>query len=551
MFIFYEMNMFVCLIISNCNPENDTAILKKTKEEIKMDKNTIKTKFQENLLAYQESTNLLVLKSCIFGAFGGVSFLIFMKVTGILDKIVWDNLIRFIIWECMNVCVPSVYYFVFVKRKKSTVVTKVFMYLLLLCGLVNYLLLLIYIPYRGIWALIFYALFLSAFFLDIWIVGYTIVIGIVFCMIASFISPTFLPETDVVKELIVRAFTFFCAASGAVMVTILSKKLLLRATVNELNANQSFNELDKVMKKANEISKHLTNSGDQIAAMASEQNMASEEMAKTSSSVSNNAVETANQIGLSTKTLNTLVESVEFVLNKIEQLSNSSTKLKAVSDDGKKRMDSLSNKIIRIKEESVNVSRSTKELDEKAKEIDKIVEFIKQIANQTNLLSLNASIESARAGEHGKGFSVVANEIRSLAEQSHQSLLEITGTIGQILDLTGQVDEMMSNSMKMVEDGVEVVNESIKFYDAIHEGISTTQNELDNVKGISIKQLEDSKLANQSMNQINDLANESTISIESIASSLQEEFAASEEMLRVALEVKQTANDLDMTISGT
>ncbi|WP_370522961.1 methyl-accepting chemotaxis protein [Helicobacter winghamensis] len=104
-----------------------------------------------------------------------------------------------------------------------------------------------------------------------------------------------------------------------------------------------------------------------------------------------------------------------------------------------------------------NVNDKTTEVARQAEDIKNIVGVIKDIADQTNLLALNAAIEAARAGEHGRGFAVVADEVRKLAERTGKSLNEIEANVNVLVQ--GVND--MSESIKEQTQGVSQINEAI------------------------------------------------------------------------------------------
>lgn len=182
--------------------------------------------------------------------------------------------------------------------------------------------------------------------------------------------------------------------------------------------------------------------------------------------------------------------------------------------------------------EAVNESSATiTALGESSEEIHSIIQVIKSIAEQTNLLALNAAIEAARAGEAGRGFAVVADEVRNLAARTAQSTQEITGMIERIRSSTEQAVNSMQTGVTRVSDGVALARQAGESINEIRGGahraaevveeISQTINEQSRASSEVAQQVEHiAQMSQQNSRTVNELANAAQ-SLDRVARSMQ------------------------------
>ena len=142
---------------------------------------------------------------------------------------------------------------------------------------------------------------------------------------------------------------------------------------------------------------------------------------------------------------------------KAKELEDSVMAMSESTQKQSKSLEETANAVREITESMQGVDSKAQEVVQQGDDIKKILGFIAEIADQTNLLALNAAIEAARAGEHGRGFAVVADEVRNLAERTQKSL----GEIGASVNLLVQSINDMGESIKVQMEGIEHINESI------------------------------------------------------------------------------------------
>lgn len=505
--------------------------------------------FSKNLSDYHKEINLFVLKVCLSGGILGVLFFCTMKALGILTRLEWDNILKFGIVSVINISVPMLFYFIAVRKTDKKILISIFKYLLITCATVNYYSLVSFIPYYEMWGSIFLVFFLSSFYLEINSVVYAIVLAVAVCAIEIFTgNKYFVPQSDTYTELLVRGLGFSFGAICSIITAVLSKKLLMRSSESEYQSTRAYQNMKEIVGQATAISHNLSEAGISISALADQQNKASEEIAQKSSGMLEQVVETARSVEESTVLVDLLVKNIRSSMEKISVLDESSKSLQHKANEGKMSVNNAVEKITSIKDSVITSSGSARELYAKAKEIDSVVEFIRQIADQTNMLALNASIEAARAGENGRGFSVVANEIKLLAEKSHESLKIISATLGQILLHSKQVDELMEESVANVEEGVEIIRTSDSFYQEIIETLTHTIKMLSEIGKLSESQLNESRSLNSFIQKVSDTAHNTSKSVEGVAASTEESFAASEELMNTANHINKMSGELLSTV---
>lgn len=249
-----------------------------------------------------------------------------------------------------------------------------------------------------------------------------------------------------------------------------------------------------------------------------------ESTANALASVSSQSTATSQQL---VQAIDQIARAATDVAKSSQLAASSSLKAQEFSKQGRSSLEEVLQKTEGIRNAISLSVESIRSLVDRSKDISGMVQVITDIADQTNLLSLNAAIEAARAGEAGRGFAVVASEIRKLADSSQQQAQKISKIIHNILSETGTTQEAAERGRKAVEDGASLIETTHKiFLDIIQQ-----------VEQVAVQ-----------MEGIATAAEETSASTEEVSAQAEEQTASTEEVASQADQLKQVSKSLKVSV---
>ncbi|UTW49703.1 methyl-accepting chemotaxis protein [Bacterioplanoides sp. SCSIO 12839] len=201
-----------------------------------------------------------------------------------------------------------------------------------------------------------------------------------------------------------------------------------------------------------------------------------------------------------------LEQATREIAANIQTVANQSENANRITDEGTQVVERSVSRIANLNEHMAEVSSTIRELHNSSSTIGGVLNVIKSIAEQTNLLALNAAIEAARAGEQGRGFAVVADEVRTLAQRTQESTSEIESIIGKFQQESEAAFAAVEQSQSAVDESVSTAGELDRALVSIRDAISDIQNLSDQVASAAEEQVATNKELGDSMRQIHNIA---------------------------------------------
>ncbi|GMA64538.1 methyl-accepting chemotaxis protein [Alicyclobacillus fastidiosus] len=308
--------------------------------------------------------------------------------------------------------------------------------------------------------------------------------------------------------------------------------------------NQMTLSLRNLINELTSTSLKLGTSSEQFYTSAEETNKAAQQVAMTIQETSSTVGEQAERAKASMTAMEEMSQSVNQIAISAQSVTESAMSTSDIADNGNKSVQSAVKQMNSVGESIEVLSDLVDTVSQRSQDIGRIIGIITQIASQTDLLALNAAIEAARAGEHGRGFSVVASEVRKLAEQSSGAARQIAQFIATMQSDTEQAVKSMHTAQIDVRQGIEAVNTAGISFGHIQMAV---QHVTDQILGVSsaCQQLSASSAqVLDSIRFISDAAWQAAASTETIAASAEEQSATMEDVTESAHRLSQMAEQM-------
>lgn len=313
--------------------------------------------------------------------------------------------------------------------------------------------------------------------------------------------------------------------------------------------NSMKERLQAMIQEISAVSSFVTDRSGELNIAANEVKAASQQGASTMQELSSGAEEQANSASSLAEMMENYLIQVKRATESGEIIKNASNEVLSLTKTGNMLMKESQEQMLVINDiMKTSVSR-VNGLDEQTKQISTLVQVIQDIANQTNLLALNAAIEAARAGEHGKGFAVVADEVRKLAEQVSHSISDITTIVKGIQTESNNVVTSLQTGYSQVEKGTGKIESTGETFQKIYGAVNLMSNNIIDISKNLEQVSESSVLMNQSIENIASVSEESAAGIEQTSAAMTQTNHSMEEISENVQSLADLADQLNSMIT--
>ncbi len=315
------------------------------------------------------------------------------------------------------------------------------------------------------------------------------------------------------------------------------------------NFDDMLANIRNLVTKVRQSSVNLIGSIGKIKTSSESTHSVSEQIATTMQEIAKGTSEQAEEVAYGVDCANKLADGINKVGENVTIVSEFISNTKDLSENGLAVVRLLKKKATQTNDITKKVADDVQSLNIDMKQIKKIVNAIGLIAEQTNMLALNATIEAARAGEAGKGFSVVATEVKKLADKSKESSAMINSIINNIQEKTDNTAVTAETGSKIVNEQMEAVNSTDEAFKNIYSSMDNIIENMNNMRD-SVADMNESKDDTiKVMDNISSVSQQAAATSQEVSASTQEQMSGAEELAQLAEGLDEMAQELKSAIA--
>ncbi len=299
--------------------------------------------------------------------------------------------------------------------------------------------------------------------------------------------------------------------------------LTVRAPVTDDELGTIADAYNNTLKGLRQIVVQVQQAVEQVSETSNESDQAINQL-------SQRAIQQSDALSDALKEVESMTQSTQEVANNAQAINEAVKKSNETVSSGDAAMNRTVEGIEGIRDAVSETSRNIRQLGESSQKISRVVNLISDFSKQTQLLSLNASIEATRAGEYGRGFAVVADEVRSLARQSADATKEIEDLVTEIRNQTSEAIKVTERAIAQVSSGTNLVQEAKEELNAIAAATAEISQLVESITDASQGQLQQSQSVTNTMKEVAEIANSTSEQSKALSASFKEALNTAEEL---------------------
>ena len=304
-------------------------------------------------------------------------------------------------------------------------------------------------------------------------------------------------------------------------------------------AQEAMRQAEAASREAQGKTQAMLAAADRLEQVGNVVSSASSELSAQIEQSDRGAAESAQRLSEAATAMNEMNATVQEVAKNAGSASTASADTKAKAEAGAQVVEKAVRSIEQVHQMSLDLKDDMAQLNEHAQDITRIMGVISDIADQTNLLALNAAIEAARAGEAGRGFAVVADEVRKLAEKTMASTQDVGNAIKAIQESTAKSMTGVDNAVERISEANELASQSGAALQEIVATVEATGDQVNAIATASEEQSAASEEINQSIVQVNDMSRQTAEAMAEAAKAVSDLAAQAQGLTNLIQELKQ------------